>query len=312
MSRILDGFAIGKNLKLEFMNLYTHRSSNIRKTWLFISLFLILIIAIGWIFSLAFENPAILYAAVGFSLVMNMVAYWFSDKIALSIARAKPVERREIPELYNIVENLSIAAGLPMPRLYLINEPQINAFATGRNPKNSAMAVTTGALQKLNRTELEGVLAHELSHIGNRDILVSSIAVVLSGVIAMIADIFLRTMFWSSDERRAGPAVLIIAVAAAILAPFAAMLLRLAVSRKREFLADASGALLTRYPEGLASALEKIGQDGNLMRSASDATAHLYISNPFKGKERTSWFVKLFMTHPPIEERVKILRGMRV
>ena len=294
------------------MNLYTHKSANIRKTWLLISLFLILIIAVGWVVSLAFENQAILYGAVSFSLVMNILAYWFSDKIALSIARAKPVERRDLPELYNIVENLSIAAGLPMPRLYIINEPQINAFATGRNPKNSTVAVTTSALQKLNRTELEGVLAHELSHIGNRDILVSTIAVVLSGVIAMIADIFLRSLMWSDGDRRGGGLVVVAAVAAAILAPFAAMLLRLSVSRKREFLADASGALLTRYPEGLASALEKIGHDANLMRSASDATAHLYISNPFKGKERASWFVKLFMTHPPIEERIEILRGMRV
>ena len=293
-------------------NLYSRRASNIRKTWLLISLFLILIIAIGWSVSLVFENPVILYVAVSFSLVMNIIAYWFSDKIALSIARAKPVERREIPELYNTVENLSITAGLAMPRLYIINEPQINAFATGRNPKNSAVAVTAGALQKLNRTELEGVLAHELSHIGNRDILVSTIAVVLSGVIAMVADIFLRMMFWSSDERRGGALVLIMAIAAAILAPFAAMLLRMAVSRKREFLADASGVLLTRYPEGLASALEKISQDRNLMRSASDATAHLYISNPFKGKERTSWFVKLFMTHPSLEERIRILRGMKI
>ena len=293
-------------------NLYTHKASNIRKTWLLISLFLVLIIVIGWVVSLVFENPVILYVAVSLSLIMNIIAYWFSDKIALSIARAKPVERRDIPELYNIVENLSITAGLVMPKLYIINEPQINAFATGRNPKNSAVAVTTGALQRLSRTELEGVLAHELSHIGNRDILVSTIAVVLSGVIAMIADIFLRTMFWSGDERKVGPMVLVMAIAAAILAPFAAMLLRLAVSRKREFLADASGVLLTRYPEGLASALEKISQDSSLMRSASDATAHLYISNPFKGKERTSWFVRLFMTHPPIEERIAILRGMKI
>ena len=276
-----------------------------------ISLFLILIIFIGWVVSLVFENPVILYVAVSFSLIMNVLAYWFSDKIALSIARAKPVERREIPELYNIVENLSITAGLPMPKIYIINELQINAFATGRNSKNSAMAVTTGALQRLTRTELEGVLAHELSHIANRDILVSTVAVVLSGVIAMVADIFLKMLYWSNDERKGGAAVLIIAVAATILAPFAAMLLRLAVSRKREFLADASATLLTRYPEGLASALEKIGHDSNLMRSASDATAHLYISNPFKGKERASWFVRLFMTHPPLEERIRILRGMQ-
>lgn len=293
-------------------NLYTHKASNIRKTWLLISLFLILIILIGWLVSLAFENPVILYIAVVFSLIMNIVAYWFSDKIALSIARAKPVERREMPEFYNIVENLSIAAGLLVPKLYIINEPQINAFATGRNSKNSAVAVTVGALKKLNRNELEGVLAHELSHIGNRDILVSTVAVVLSGVIAMISDIFLRSLMWSSNEKRGGPLIMLMAVAATILAPFAALLLRLAVSRKREFLADASGALLTRYPEGLASALEKIANDHISMRSASEATSHLYISNPFRGKERTSWFVKLFMTHPPLEERIKILRGMKI
>lgn len=294
------------------MNLYIHKASNIRKTWFLISLFLILVILIGWLASLVFKNPVILYVAVGFSLLMNILAYWFSDKIALSIARARPVERRQSPEFYNLVENLSITAGLAMPRLYIINEPQINAFATGRNPKNSAVAVTVGTLSKLNRTELEGVLAHELSHIGNRDILVSTVAVVLSGVIAMVADIFLRTIMWSNNERRAAPIILIAAIAAAILAPFAAMLLRLAVSRKREFLADASGVLLTRYPEGLASALEKIGRDSNIMKSASSATAHLYISNPFKSKERTSWFVKLFMTHPPLEERIRILRGMQV
>jgi heat shock protein HtpX len=293
-------------------NLYSHKAANIRKTWFLISLFLILIISIGWLMSLAFENPVILYVAVAFSLTMNIIAYWFSDKIALSIARAKPIERREIPEFYNIVENLSITAGLLMPKLYIINENQINAFATGRNPKNSAVAVTSGALQKLNRTELEGVLAHELSHIGNRDILVSTIAVVLSGVIAMISDIFLRTAAWSDGERKSGAFIAVVAVVAAILAPFAAMLLRLAVSRKREFLADASGALLTRYPEGLASALEKITNDHALMKSASEATSHLYISNPFKGKEKTSWFVKLFMTHPPLEERIKILRDMRI
>jgi len=287
------------------MNLYSQKSSNIRKTWLLISLFLIV-----------FNNPGILYFAVALSLIMNLVGYWYSDKIALSISRAKPITKFDAPGLYRIVENLSIAAGLPMPRVYIINEPQINAFATGRNPKNAAIAVTTGSLAKLNKSELEGVLAHELSHIGNRDILVSTIAVVLAGVIAMIADMFLRMLFWGglNRDRDSGGGVLVFALAliGIILAPIAATLIRLAISRKREFLADASGALLTRYPEGLASALEKIKNDYSPMRSASDATAHLYISNPFKGKQGRSWLVRLFMTHPPIEERIRVLKGMSV
>lgn len=297
-------------------SLYSHKASNIRKTWFLIGLFLILIIGLGWIFSFVFNSKEILYFAIVFSLIMNLISYWFSDKIALAISQAKPIDKKDLPELYRIVENLSIAAGLPIPRLYIIDEPQINAFATGRNHKNAIIAVTTGALQKLNNNELEGVLAHELSHIGNRDILVSTIAVVLAGIIAVISDIFLRLTFWGTGDRdsnsRSNIFIFIIALIAVILAPFAAMLIRLAISRKREFLADASGALLTRYPEGLASALEKIARDYSPMKSASEATAHLYISNPFKGKRGANWLVKLFMTHPPIEERIKILREMRI
>lgn len=294
------------------MNLHAQKAANIRKTWLLISVFLVLIIFLGWVFSYVFNVREILYIAVGFSLVMNILAYWFSDKIALSISRAKPANRADFPEFYQIVEDLSRKANLPLPRLYIIQEPQINAFATGRNPKNSAVAVTTGAIEKLGRTELEGVLAHELSHILNRDILVSSIAVVLSGVIAIVSDIFLRMTIFGRRDREGSGLALVLALVAAILTPLAAMLIRLAISRKREFLADASGASLAGNPNGLAGALEKIGRDHSIMKKASQATAHLYISNPFKGKERTSWFVKLFMTHPPVEERVKILRGIKV
>lgn len=303
-------------------NLYSHKSSNIRKTWLLMAVFLILIIALGWLFSIIFQVREILYFALGFSLLMNFFSYWYSDKIALAIAQAKPIEKKDFPELYRIVENLSITAGLPMPKVFIVNESQINAFATGRNPKNSAIAVTRGALEKLDKLELEGVLAHEISHIANRDILVATIAVVLAGVIAAVSDIFLRLTFWgrSDRERSEGALVLIIALFAAILAPLGAMLLKLAISRKREFLADASGALLTRYPEGLASALGKIALDYSPLKSASEATAHLYISNPFgadkkgilKRKENINWFIRLFMTHPPIEERIAILRGMKI
>jgi len=295
------------------MTLYTQQSKNIRRTWFLMSLFFVIIIAIGWIFSRIYGNPTILYIFVFFSFIMNFISYWYSDKIALTMSRAIPVKsKEENPYLWNMVENLCITAGLPMPKLYIIPENQINAFATGRNPKNAAIAVTQGALSKLENQELEGVLAHELSHIGNRDILVSTIAVVLAGIISILADFFLRMTFWSRGDRdRDNNGIfMLIGIALAILAPIGATLIQLAISRKREFLADATGALLTRYPEGLASALEKIQKDASPMQVASDATAHLWISNPFKNK--MSGLHKLFMTHPPIEERIKILRGMNI
>lgn len=298
-------------------DLYSQKDSNILKTWLLMTVFLVFIILIGWLFGFVYNSPEILYFAVGLSLFMNFFAYWYSDKVALAMSGAKPASREAHPELFRIVENLSITAGLPMPRVYVIHGDQINAFATGRNPKHAAVAVTQGALMKLNKTELEGVLAHELSHIGNRDILISSVVVVLAGLIAILADWFLRASIWGnfredSNNRQGGAVVLILGIVVAILAPFIATVIRLAVSRKREFLADASGALLTRYPEGLAGALEKIADDEMPMRYAHNGTAHLFISNPFKGKQKTNWFAKLFMTHPPVEERIKILRGMRI
>ena len=300
-----------------YSNLYTHKDSNIRKTWLLMAVFLVLIILIGWLFGFVYNSPEILYFAVGLSLFMNFFAYWYSDKVALAMSGAKPASRETHLELFRIVENLSITAGLPMPRIYVMHSPQINAFATGRNPKHSAVAVTEGALMKLNKIELEGVLAHELSHIGNRDILVSSVVVVLAGLIAILADWFLRASVWGnfgqdSDNRQRGVGILLLGILVAILAPLIATVIRLAVSRKREFLADASGALLTRYPEGLAGALEKIANDETPMRYAHSGTAHLFISNPFKGRQKTNWFAKLFMTHPPVEERIKVLRGMKI
>ena len=295
------------------MNLYTHKDSNIRKTWLLLGLFFVLIIGLGFLFSRAYNTPEILYFAVGLSLFMNGLSYWYSDKIALSMSGAKPIKREDNLYLYRMVENLCITAGLPLPKLYIIESSQINAFATGRNPKNASIAVTRGAIDKLQNEELEGVLAHELSHIGNRDILVMSIVVVLAGVIAILADWFLRMSFFAGDDdNRGGILILIIGLVAAILAPLAATLVQLAVSRKREFLADASGALLTRYPEGLAKALEKIGLDQVPMRTAHNATAHLFISNPFKGKSKHNWLTRLFMTHPPVQERIRILRGIKI
>ena len=297
------------------MTLYAQKSKNIGKTWLLFTLFLVIVIAIGWFFSRIYAEPSILYFAIIFSVLMNVVAYWFSDKIVLKMAKAIPGEKKNVPERYNIVENLAIAAGLPMPKVYLIKESQPNAFATGRNPKHAVVAVTEGLLEKLDKSELEGVIAHELSHIGNRDMLLSTVVVVLVGFISILSDMFLRSTFFGGrrDDREGGgqaqAILMFIGIALAILAPIAAMLIQLAISRKREFLADASGALLTRYPEGLARALEKISSDSTPMRVANNTTAHLWLDDPFKGRKKTLWLHKLFMTHPPVEERIDALRG---
>lgn len=290
-------------------NLYTLESRNVRRTWLLMAVFLAAVIGLGYYLSYVLDNPVILYAAVGISLSMNLLAYWRSDKIALAISGAKPASRGEHRELFNIIENLSITAGLPMPKVYVIEDSAPNAFATGRDKEHAVVAVTTGLLSLLDRTELEGVIAHELSHIGNRDMLVGTVAVVLVGFVAILSDFFLRSMMFGGGNRdnRAGGILLLIGIVFAVLSPIIAQLIQLAVSRKREFLADASGALLTRYPEGLASALEKIGGHAQPLRRASTATAHLFLADPFAGSGKR--VMKLFMTHPPVEERVRALRG---
>ncbi len=291
--------------------MYHSQDSNIQKTWLLMSLFLVVVIGVGWVFSHVYSNPGILYIFVAISLLMNIFSYWFSDKIVLSMYKAEPVTNESHPDLYNSVENLAITAGLPMPKVYVIPDLQPNAFATGRNKEHAAVAVTSGLLEILNKTELEGVLAHELAHVGNRDTLISTIVVVLVGFVTLISDFFLRSRFHFGNDResRAGAVVVIIGIVLAILSPIVATIIQLAISRKREFLADATGALLTRYPEGLARALEKIAAHStHPMARANNATAHLFISNPFGNFGRG--VSKLFMTHPPIEERVKILRGM--
>ncbi len=297
-------------------NLYTQKDSNIRKTWLLITMSLVLVVGLGWLLSYLLRSTSILYFAVIFAVVMNVVAYWNSDKIALAMSGAKSAVRENNLGLYRIIENLTITAGLPMPRVFIIDSLQINAFATGRDPKHAAIAVTEGALHRLDKSELEGVLAHELSHVGNRDILVSTVVVVLAGVVAILADWFFRMSFWGglgkrNDRDNSGSYIMLIGLVFALLAPLASTLIQLAVSRKREYLADASGVLLTRYPDGLAGALEKIAHDESQLRTATNATAHLFISSPFKGKEKTSWLVRLFSTHPPIEDRIRILRGMK-
>jgi len=281
------------------------------------TVFIALVMAIGWVFSQAYGNPGILLFAVILSTTMSVASYWWSDKLVIATTGARELKDAEAPDLHNIIENLAITAGLPKPRIYIVQTAQPNAFATGRNPEHAVVAVTTGLLERMNRTELEGVLAHEMSHIGNRDMLVSTVAVVLVGVIQLLADMFIRRMWWGGGDReRGGQAQLvfmIVGIALSLLAPLLATLMQLAVSRRREYLADASGALLTRYPEGLASALEKLAQDHTQMAQANHATAHLWLDDPYQGKEKkTSWLTKMFMTHPPIEDRVRILRGMKI
>jgi len=297
------------------MTLYTLAESNIRKSWLYLACFLFLILLVGYFFAYFFQSWTIFWIALILAFLMNFFSYWYSDKIVLALSGAKRIEKKDNPELYRIVENLCITAGLPMPKIYLINDPQPNAFATGRNPQNSAIAVTTGLLERLERTELEGVISHELAHIGNRDILLATILVVLVGLIVYSTEFFFRISFWqrpSKREKRKSPILMIIGLILMILAPLLATLIRLAISRKREFLADATGSLLTRYPEGLARALEKISKFPYPLKRANNATAHLYIINPFRGKESKSWLHRLFSTHPPVEERIKALRGMKV
>ena len=298
--------------------LYTHQSSNIWKTWLLMFGFFMVVIAVGWGVSWYLENPAILIVAVVLAVVMNIWSYWFSDTVVIKMTGAKPVTRDSHRELWNIVENLAITAGLPMPKVYIVNDPAPNAFATGRDPKHAAVAVTTGLMSMLERNELEGVIAHELSHIGNRDMLVMTVAVVLVGFVAIISDLFMRSMMFGGGgdrDNKAGVLFLILGIVGIILAPIAAQLIQLAVSRKREYLADASGALLTRYPDGLASALEKISSYKRPMKKANHATAHLFISDPFAGANKKSFSQRiggLFQTHPPVERRIAALRNTRV
>ena len=303
--------------------LYNHSDSNKRKTWFLISVFLVLVILVGYIFSMAMESPVILYFVVAFSIISSFVSYWWSDKIVLSMSDAKLLKFEDNKELYRIVENLCITAGLPLPKIYIINDTAPNAFATGRDPEHAVVAVTKGLLQKLDRSELEGVIAHELSHIGNRDILLATIVTVLVGIIVLLADWFRRWTFWgggrSRNNEKGGQLqliIMIVAIVLSILAPIFAYLMQFAISRKREFSADADGALLTRYPEGLARALEKISADPEPLEVANRATAHLYIASPFEGKrdkrDKKSFFKKAFMTHPPVKERIAALRGMDV
>lgn len=300
------------------MNIYSAISANKNKTWVIMLLFILIITTIVYVFTKALGYGI---GFVGIALVLagitSIGSYYYSDKIVLATTGAKEIAKQDSPELFRTIENLCIASGLPMPKIYVINDPSPNAFATGRDPKHAVVCVTTGILSLLDKAELEGVLSHELSHIKNYDIRLMGIVAILVGFVAILSNLFTNQLWFGGlrgrDERGSGGIqniFLIIGIILAILSPIAATLIQLAVSRKREFLADASGALLTRYPEGLASALEKLANNRHTLKTASNATAHLFIVNPFKGKEAKQMFVSLFETHPPIEERIKILRSM--
>jgi heat shock protein HtpX len=300
--------------------LYSNQSSNVKKTWFLMIGFFLLVIAIGFVLSYWYGNALFLYIAAGFSILTNIGAYWFSDKVVLSMAHAKKIESKDdYPDFWNTMENLCITAGLPMPTLYIIDDPAPNAFATGRDKNHSVVAVTTGLLPLLTKSELEGVLAHELAHIGNKDMLIQTVVVVFAGIISLVANMAFQLSSFGGNGEKKNPVLMIIGLIGIILAPIVAMIIKLAISREREFLADATGALITRYPDGLASALQKISNFHQPMRVQNNTIAHLFISDPTgindeteaREEEKVSFVQKLFMTHPPVQERINALMGKR-
>lgn len=296
------------------MTIYNQKDHNIRLTWVYLTGFLVFVIGVGWIFSRALETPGILFGAVIFAVLMNFVSYWWSDKIVLKMNGAKEISREDNRDIYNLLENLCITAGLPVPKIYIIEDTSPNAFATGRDPEHAVVALTTGLIEILDKPELEGVIAHELSHVGNRDILIGTVVTVLVGFIAILSDWFLRISIFGglggndSKNNQMQLFFTIIALLLAILAPIGAILMQLAISRKREYLADADAVLLTRYPDGLANALDKLSQSSVGLKKASKPMAHMYIVNPLKGKNAKGFLARMFMTHPPIKDRIAKLR----
>ncbi|OGG27613.1 zinc metalloprotease HtpX [Candidatus Gottesmanbacteria bacterium RIFCSPLOWO2_01_FULL_42_10] len=297
------------------MNIYSQISSNNTKTWILMAGFVAFFALIAWVMGEALGyGSGYVGVAVVLSLLTSVGSYFWGDQLILAMSGAREADRKRDFDLFTVTENLALAAGLPKPKLYVIDDTAMNAFATGRDPEHAIVVATTGILQRLDRRELEGVIAHELSHVKNYDIRLLLVVGVLVGTIAFVTDWFLRSLWWGGrrnrEERSGGGAFMLIGIVLAILAPILATVIKLAISRQREYLADASGALITRYPEGLARALEKLAGDREVLEAATNATAHLYITNPFKDKNFGAWFAGLFDTHPPIEERIKRLRNM--
>jgi heat shock protein HtpX len=288
--------------------MYDQIASNKRRTVFLLLFFLLILWGLGYVIGKATGNPGFLFFLGLFSLGYSIFSYFAGAKMALAINRAKEIQKSDNPRLWRTVENLAITDGLPMPRVYIIDDPAPNAFATGRDPDKSAVAATSGLLNIMDDTELEGVIAHELGHIKNYDMRVNTVAFALVGIISIIADFFLRFSFWGGDREEGNSQIAAIALVAAIVAPLAATFIQLAISRRREYLADATGALTTRYPEGLASALEKLEKTGSALRRQNTSTAHMFFANPLKGQS----FLNLFSTHPPIESRIKALKEMEL
>ena len=293
------------------MTIYTQVANNRARTWVFLGIYVALILVLGYVVASVYGSVDILLLAGVIAVAQGAVSYWYADSIALATAHAQVLDKERYSRVYRLMENLTITAGLPMPRLYLIPDTAMNAFATGRDPRHAAIAVTAGLLESLDDNELSGVLAHELSHVGNEDIRLSSMVMVMAGLIALVSDLFLRSMFWGGGRRRtndgngdSGAIVMVVGIVLALLAPLAATLIQLAISRRREFMADADGVLLTRYPQGLISALQKIGADDEPLSVANSGTAHMYFKNPL----HSGWFKGLFDTHPPIPDRIKALQ----
>ncbi len=291
--------------------------SNIWKTYLIMAAFSVFVVVVSYIFGYALGyGSSWIWIGLAIAFFSNFVSYYWGDKIVLSMSGARPADRTRDFDFFTVAENISIAAGIPMPKLYVIDDTAMNAFATGRDPKHGVVCATTGLLSRLDRSEIEGVVAHEIAHIKNYDIRLMLIVSILVGTVAFLADMFSHSLWWGGGSRRSeqresnGSLLLIIGIILAIISPIIAMLIQLAISRRREYLADASAAYLTRNPEGLARALEKLSKDREVLEAATNATAHLYITNPFKGKEFHAWFANLFNTHPPIEDRIKRLRQM--
>lgn len=291
--------------------------SNIWKTYLIMAAFSVFVVVVSYILGQALGyGSSWIWIGLAIAFLSNFVSYYWGDKIVLSMSGARPADRTRDFDFFTVAENLSIAAGIPTPKLYVIEDTAMNAFATGRDPKHGVVCATTGLLSRLDRSEIEGVVAHEIAHIKNYDIRLMLIVSVLVGTVAFLADMFSHSLWWGGANRRneergsGGSFLLVVGIILAIISPIIAMLIQLAISRRREYLADASAAYLTRNPEGLARALEKLSKDREVLEAATNATAHLYITNPFKGKEFHAWFANLFNTHPPIEERIKRLRQM--
>lgn len=299
------------------MSIQSSIRGNITKSYIMMIVFIVFVVLVGYVMgqALGYGNGFV-GIAVLFAIGSSFVSYYWGDQMVLTMSGARPADRKRDFDFFTVTENLAIAAGLPKPRLYVIDDSAMNAFATGRDPEHAVVCATSGILERLDRRELEGVIAHELSHVKNYDIRLMAVVAVLVGTIVFLADFFMRTLWWGGGRRRNdrdgdfGQIMMVLGIVLAILSPILASIIQLSVSRNREYLADASGALLTRYPEGLARALQKLSNDEEVLEAATNGTAHLYITNPFKNKNFGAWFSGLFDTHPPIEERIKRLRAM--